>query len=89
MIKLFLSPKGRMGRRDFCIGVIGFIVFVAVMQFILSKIGTTLPGFFLSLSKIGATLPGFFLSLIYIVLVLPRRNRTYQISLSNAVERRK
>jgi len=55
MIKLFLSPKGRMGRRDFCIGVIGFIVFVAVMQFILSKIGTTLPG--------------FFLSLIYIVLV--------------------
>ena len=55
MIKLFLSPVGRMGRRDFWIGFFGFVVFVMVMQFILSKIGTTLPG--------------FFLSLIYIVLV--------------------
>lgn len=55
MIKLFLSPVGRMGRRDFWIGFIGFAVFVMVMQFVLSKIGTTLAG--------------FFLSLIYIVLV--------------------
>jgi len=55
MIKLFLSPKGRMGRRNFAIGIAGFIAFVVVMQFILSKIGTTIAG--------------FFLSLIYIVLV--------------------
>lgn len=55
MIKLFLSPAGRMGRRDFWIGIIGFVVFVVVMQFIMAKIATTLFG--------------FFLSLIYIVLV--------------------
>lgn len=55
MIKLFLSPAGRMDRRDFWIGIAGFIVFVLVMQFIMAKIATTLAG--------------FFLSLIYIVLV--------------------
>lgn len=55
MIKLFLSPAGRMDRRDFWIGIAGFIAFVLVMQFIMAKIATTLTG--------------FFLSLIYIVLV--------------------
>jgi len=49
MIKLFLSPAGRMGRRDFWIGIIGFVVFVLAMQFIMNKIATTLAGFFLSL----------------------------------------
>ncbi len=55
MIKLFLSPAGRMGRRNFWIGVIGFIVFVVVMKTILRFM--------------GPTLFQFFLSLIYIVLV--------------------
>ena len=55
MIKLFLSPAGRMGRRKFWIGVIGFVVFVLLMQFILRAM--------------GPTLAQFFLSLIYIVLV--------------------
>jgi uncharacterized membrane protein YhaH (DUF805 family) len=49
MIKLFLSPAGRMGRRDFWIGIAGFVVFVLVMQFIMAQIATTLTGFFLSL----------------------------------------
>ncbi|WP_416879327.1 DUF805 domain-containing protein [Litorimonas sp.] len=55
MIKLFLSPAGRMGRRNFWIGVVGFVLFVALMQFILRTL--------------GPTLAQFFLSLIYIVLV--------------------
>jgi len=49
MIKLFLSPAGRMDRRDFWIGIAGFIVFVLVMQFIMNAIGTTMYGFFLFL----------------------------------------
>ena len=55
MIKLFLSPAGRMGRRNFWIGVVGFILFVVLMQAILRLM--------------GPTLFQFFLSLIYIVLV--------------------
>lgn len=55
MIKLFLSPAGRMGRRNFWIGVVGFVFFVGVMQF--------------ALRAMGPTLAQFFLSLIYIVLV--------------------
>lgn len=55
MIKLFLSPKGRMGRRDFWIGFVGFVAFIVAMQYILDKTATSLFG--------------FFLSLIYIVLV--------------------
>lgn len=49
MIKLFLSPAGRMGRRNFWIGVVGFVLFVVVMQFILRAMGLTLSQFFLSL----------------------------------------
>jgi len=55
MIKLFLSPAGRMGRRNFWVGVVGFILFVIAMQAILRLM--------------GPTLFQFFLSLIYIVLV--------------------
>lgn len=55
MIKLFLSPAGRMGRRNFWIGVVGFILFVVAMQTILRLM--------------APTLFQFFLSLIYIVLV--------------------
>ncbi|WP_233345497.1 DUF805 domain-containing protein [Litorimonas taeanensis] len=49
MIKLFLNPVGRMGRRDFWIGFSGFVVFVFVMQIILDRLSDSLVGFFLSL----------------------------------------
>jgi len=49
MIKLFLSPAGRMGRRDFWIGFIGFAVFTTLAQMGLNRIASTLTGFFLSL----------------------------------------
>ncbi|WP_409432318.1 DUF805 domain-containing protein [Litorimonas sp. RW-G-Af-16] len=55
MIKLFLSPAGRMGRKKFWIGFVGFAVFVTLAQ--------------LGLHEIADTLAGFFLSLIFIVLV--------------------
>lgn len=50
MIKLFLSPAGRLARKPFWLGLIGFAVFVTLAQFGLDAIADTLFGFFLSLA---------------------------------------
>lgn len=55
MLKLFLSPRGQIGRKEFWIGFIGFAVFIAASQY--------------GLDKIAHTMAGFYLSLVFIVLV--------------------
>lgn len=49
MLKLFLSPRGMIGRKEFWIGFIGFAVFVTLAQFGLNRISHTMAGFYLSL----------------------------------------
>ena len=55
MIKLFLSPAGRMTRQQFWIGIAGYALFVFASKFLLGQ-------------TVG-TMAGFFLFLIYIVLI--------------------
>lgn len=73
MIKLFLSPAGRMGRRDFWIGIAGFVVFVVVMQLLMNEIGTTMYGFFLFL---------FYIVLVFQVLYSVYGKRLHDIGRS-------
>jgi len=73
MIKLFLSPAGRMGRRNFWIGVAGFVVFVVLMQFVLRVMGPTLSQFFLSL---------IYLVLVFLILYSVFGKRLHDMGLS-------
>ena len=49
MMKLLLSPFGRIDRKAFWIAFVIYAVFVGLSQFGLDKISQTLAGFFLSL----------------------------------------
>lgn len=49
MIKLFLSPAGRMGRRNFWIGVVGFVLFCAGAYYLLDAMTNSMSYFWIFL----------------------------------------
>lgn len=49
MFKLLLSPRGRIGRRSYVIGLIGMVVITTIFNFVLGKISGSLAGFLISL----------------------------------------
>ncbi len=49
MIRLFLSPAGRSTRREFWIGVAGFVAFCWLFSYVLNYLVTSMLGFWLTL----------------------------------------
>ena len=46
MFKLLLSPAGRIGRRDYLIGLIGFVVIFILYGLLINSLGGSMAGFF-------------------------------------------
>jgi len=46
MIKLLLSPAGRMGRRDYLIGLVGLVVIFVLYGLLINALGGSMAGFF-------------------------------------------
>jgi len=49
MLKLLYSPRGRVGRKSYIIGLFGMVVITTIFNFTLGKISGSLAGFLLSL----------------------------------------
>ena len=49
MLKLLISPRGRIGRRSYMIGLIGMVLITTLFNFILGKMSGSLIGFLISL----------------------------------------
>ena len=49
MLKLLVSPRGRIGRRSYMIGLIGMVVITTLFNFILGKMSGSLFGFLIAL----------------------------------------
>ena len=46
LLKLLLSPSGRIGRRDYLIGLVGLIVIFTVYGLLINGLGASMAGFF-------------------------------------------
>jgi len=49
MLKILLSPRGRMGRRDYIIGLVGIVILSTVFNFVLGRLGNSVWAFLISL----------------------------------------
>jgi len=49
LLKLLLSPRGRIGRRDYVIALVAFTVIVVIFNFILGRLGNSTAAFLISL----------------------------------------
>lgn len=46
LIKLLFSPSGRIGRRDYLIGIVGLVVIFSVYGLLINALGGSMAGFF-------------------------------------------
>ena len=46
LFKLLLSPAGRIGRRDYLIGLVGLVVIFTLYGFLINGLGSSMAGFF-------------------------------------------
>jgi len=49
MLKILLSPRGRMGRRDYLIGLVAIVVLSTIFNFVLGRLGNSVWAFLISL----------------------------------------
>jgi len=49
LLKILFSPSGRMGRRDYLIGLVGIVILTTVVNFALSRMGNSVWAFLISL----------------------------------------